>query len=102
MDQANGAERPATVKELNQLQLDILEKLYESSARMEQKLNDFTESVSPRLAVLEALATRDRSDREESRTNNLGTKQVFWLAAGVTVAFFSSVGSLAISLIHVH
>lgn len=95
MDQAD---KPATLKELNALQLDLLEKIYDSQGHIEQKLNDFIANVSPRIAVLEALNSREG----EEQTAGLSRRSIAWIATGVGVSLVSSVFSIIFTLVHLH
>jgi len=87
-------ERPATIKELNQLQVDLLERIFEGQAELTQAVNDFNTGLTQRIQALET--ARDEQIHEE--VIGLGMRGQLVMVCGILASSALSVLSLAIAL----
>lgn len=93
---SESADRPATVRQMNELQLELLEKIFASTATATAQISEFREEVVQRLAKLE---TRDEvEDLHDARSTS--KKSLGLYRTGILVSVGSVVANVFLTLHH--
>lgn len=97
-DEAGANGRPATVKELAQLQIDMLGKLFEQSAEVRQELADFRVDTVTRLTALETAAKVSSGYAQEQATGVQAERNLRWMKIGIALSFAVGIASAALRI----
>lgn len=80
-------ERPITIKEMNEIQLQMMREMFTTTQAISRDLGDFRVEVSERLAVLEAT----HKVNQEVSQQTISKRSLYWMVTGIILATLTSV-----------